>query len=124
MLDRGRPDLLHRGVELNAHFIGGVLALAGLESIADGADPAAGNYPQLSAEYILDADPDLIFLAYASGDTPTPESVARRPGWDRLDAVRDGRIIVLDDDIASRWGPRLVELLEAVVAAVETVPPA
>ena len=123
MLDRGRPDLLHRGVELNAHFIGEGLALAGLDSIADGADQAAGSYPQLSTEYILDADPDLIFLAYTSGDTPTPESVAGRPGWDGL-----APFATVGSSCSTTTSPpagvRACQLLKAVVAAVETVPPA
>jgi iron complex transport system substrate-binding protein len=35
-----------------------------------------------------------------------------------MTAVRDGRIIALNDDIASRWGPRIVDLLKAVAAGV------
>ncbi len=104
-------------------FIGQVLALAGLESIADAAGSSAGGYPQLTTEAILAANPDVIFLAYTSGDTPAPSVIASRPGWDQITAVRDSHVVVLDDDIASRWGPRLVDLLRAVVdatAAIET----
>jgi iron complex transport system substrate-binding protein len=100
-------------------FIGEVLAAAGLVSIADGVADAAGGYPQLSAEFVLDADPDVVFLAYAGGDTPTAESAAARPGWSELTAVRDGRVVVLDSDLSSRWGPRLVELLAAVREAID-----
>lgn len=103
-------------------FTGELLRLAGLASVADGVDPAAGGYPQLSAEYILDADPDVIFLAYAGDDTPTPDAVAARPGWERLKAVRDNRVVVLDADLASRWGPRLADLLRSVVDATAAVP--
>jgi iron complex transport system substrate-binding protein len=103
-------------------FIGELLRLAGLASVADGVDPAAGGFPQLSSEYILDADPDVIFLAYAGGETPTPDAVAASPGWERLQAVREDRIVVLDADVASRWGPRLADLLRAVVDATSAVP--
>jgi iron complex transport system substrate-binding protein len=108
-------------------FIGEIYALAGMENVADPADPdgAAGGYPQLSAEYLVDADPDLIFLADTVCCGQTAETVAARPGWDALSAVQAGRIIELDDDIASRWGPRVVDFLEAIVAAmseVEAVP--
>lgn len=108
-------------------FIGEIYGLAGLENVADPADPdgAAGGYPQLSAEFLVDADPDLIFLADTVCCGQTAETVAARPGWDALSAVQAGRIIELDDDIASRWGPRVVDFLEAIVAAVseaEAVP--
>ena len=48
--------------------------------------------------------------------------MAARPGWDAIAAVQNGNVVGLDDDIASRWGPRLVEFIEAVSAAVATVP--
>ncbi len=98
-------------------FIGNVLSLAGLTSIADAAPDAAGGYPQLSAESVLAADPVFVFLAHSDGTTPTPDELAARPGWSELKAVRDGHLVVLDTDIASRWGPRVVDLLAAVIAA-------
>jgi iron complex transport system substrate-binding protein len=100
-------------------FIGQLYELAGLRSIADRADGDAGGYPQLSEEFIVDADPDLIFLADTKCCGQTAETVAERPGWDQLTAVRQGAVVELDDDIASRWGPRVVDLLGTVVDAVE-----
>ena len=99
-------------------FVGGLLSLLGMESIADAADSAGTGYPQLSAEFVLAADPDFVFLADTRCCGQTPETVAARPGWATLQAVAAGRVVALDDDVASRWGPRLVELVEAVVAAV------
>jgi iron complex transport system substrate-binding protein len=98
-------------------FIGNVLSLAGLTSIADAAPDAAGGYPQLSAESVLAADPVFVFLAHSDGTTPTSDELAARPGWSELQAVREGHVIALDTDIASRWGPRVVDLLTAVVTA-------
>ncbi len=100
-------------------FIGEIYALAGLTNVADAADPdgAAGGYPQLSAEYLVDADPDLIFLADTVCCAQSAASLAARPGFDQLSAVKAGNVIELDDDIASRWGPRIVDFLETVVAA-------
>ncbi|MGE3833429.1 MAG: ABC transporter substrate-binding protein [Acidimicrobiia bacterium] len=103
-------------------FTGELLRLAGLASIADAAGGAAGGYPQLSAEFVLDADPDLIFLAHAGGANPTSDQVAARAGWNRLAAVSNGRVVALEPDLASRWGPRIVDLLRAVVQAVEALP--
>lgn len=101
-------------------FIGHVYGLLGLRNIADMAEDTT-DYPQLSAEFIVSADPDLIFLACSVYCGTTPESVAARPGWESLTAVVNGHVIPMDDDIASRWGPRIVDYLEAVAAAVSDV---
>lgn len=99
-------------------FIGQVYSLVGLANIADEAKGAGSGYPQLSAEYIIDADPDLIFLADTECCDQSAETVAARPGWDEISAVRNGTVIELSDDVASRWGPRVVEFLRAVADAV------
>jgi iron complex transport system substrate-binding protein len=104
-------------------FIGQVYGLVGLENIADEADDGSG-YPQLSAEYLLDADPDLVFLADTECCSQTPETVAERPGWAEMSAVVNGGVVTLDDDVVSRWGPRVVDFLQTVVDAVEQVAPA
>ena len=104
-------------------FIGEVYALAGLVNAADAADPdgASWGYPQLSAEYLLDADPDLIFLADTRCCSQTALTVAERPGWETLTAVTNGTVIELDDDVASRWGPRIVHLLRVIVDSVNAI---
>ena len=104
-------------------FIGEVYALAGLVNAADPADAdgSSWGYPQLSAEYLLDADPDIIFLADTKCCAQTAATVAERPGWGTLTAVSTGRIVELDDDVASRWGPRIVDFLRAIVDSVNSV---
>ncbi len=104
-------------------FVGAVYALLGLENVADAADPdgAAFGYPQLSAEYLLAADPDLVFLADTRCCAVTATGFAARAGFDVLTAVREGRVFELDDDVASRWGPRIVDMVEQVGAAVAGV---
>lgn len=55
----------------------------------------------------------------------TAETVANRAGWAEVAAVRDGRIYELDADVASRWGPRVVDTVErigAVISEVHAVP--
>ena len=101
-------------------FIGTVYSLLGLRNIADPADKQASGYPQLSPEFIIEADPDLIFLADTKCCGQSATTVAARPGWSGIAAVRSGGVIALDDDIASRWGPRIVDLLRAVADAVRT----
>jgi len=102
-------------------FIGQLYSLVGLRNIADEAKGAGGGYPQLSAEYIVDADPDLIFLADTKCCGQSPRTVARRPGWARIAAVENGGVIPLDDDVASRWGPRVVDYLRRIAEAVADV---
>ncbi|WP_407335253.1 ABC transporter substrate-binding protein [Dietzia kunjamensis] len=101
-------------------YIGEIYSLLGLTSIATGDNP----YPQLSEELILEADPDLVFLADGQCCGITPEVVAERPGWDGLTAVRDGRVHLVDEDLSSRWGPRVVDFMREVAAIVTSVPDA
>jgi iron complex transport system substrate-binding protein len=99
-------------------FIGKAYALLGLENIADEADSAGTGYPQLSAEYVVAADPDVIVLADVVCCGQKPSTVGARPGWDRISAVRTGSIVRMDDSIASRWGPRLVNFFRAMSSAL------
>jgi iron complex transport system substrate-binding protein len=99
-------------------FIGELYGLLGLENIADSEDTDGFGFPQLSAEYIIESDPDLIFLADTKCCGQTAVTLAERPGWGNLSAVANGAVVELDDDIASRWGPRVMEFIEAVAEAV------
>jgi iron complex transport system substrate-binding protein len=95
-------------------FVGTLLSTLGLTSIADPADEEGFGYPQLSAEFIVEADPDLILLADTKCCGQDAQTVAERPGWSALSAVERGAIVLLDDDVASRWGPRIVDLVDQV----------
>jgi iron complex transport system substrate-binding protein len=99
-------------------FIGRVAGLFGLRNIADAAGNGSGGYPQLSAEYVISANPDVILLADTRCCGQSPKTVAARPGWSGIEAVRTGSVIRLDDSIASRWGPRLVDLVRALGSAL------
>lgn len=100
-------------------FFGQIYGLFGLENIADAADEdgSAFGYPQLSSEYVVAADPDIIFLADTLYGEST-DTVAARPGWDALAAVQNGNVVELDSDVASRWGPRIVDFAESVADAI------
>ena len=99
-------------------FIGQVYTALGLKNIADAADSAGFGYPQLSAEYVVSTSPDVIVLADIVCCGQKASTVAARPGWDRVNAVRSGSIVRIDDSIASRWGPRIVNFFRAVSAAL------
>jgi iron complex transport system substrate-binding protein len=100
-------------------FIGQVYSMFGVENIADDAKGAGSGYPQLSSEYIVDRDPSLIVLADGECCGQSPSTVAERPGWGGLTAVTSGTVIAIDDDVASRWGPRVVEFMREVAAGLE-----
>ena len=102
-------------------FIGSLFTMAGLDNIADPADAdgSKGGYPQLSEEFIVKADPDFVFLADTKCCGQSAATVKARSGWAGLTAVKQDQIVPLDDDIASRWGPRIVELLKIIVDATK-----
>lgn len=97
-------------------FIGQVYGLFGLKNIADGVIDG-NDYPQLSAEVIVKANPDIIFVSHLE----TPEVVAARDGWGRLKAVTNNQVIALPADIPSRWGPRIVEFVRVIRDAIALV---
>lgn len=98
-------------------FIGSLFELAGLKNVADAADAKGSGYPQLTAESLVKANPDLIFLADTKCCGQSLDTVKARAGWAGITAVSKGQVIALDDDIASRWGPRVVDLIRAIVEA-------
>jgi iron complex transport system substrate-binding protein len=97
-------------------FIGRIYKLFGFKDIADAADTAHTGYPQLSAEYIVASNPQIVVLADSKCCGQTAATLAARPGWGNIAAVKNQRVIAVDDDIASRWGPRIVQFAKAVAA--------
>ena len=97
-------------------FIGQVYGLFGLKNIADGVIDG-NDYPQLSAEVIVKANPDIIFISHSE----TPEVVAARDGWGRFKAVTNNQVIALPADIPSSWGPRIVEFVKVIRDAIALV---
>ncbi|HEV8635040.1 MAG TPA: cobalamin-binding protein [Chloroflexota bacterium] len=86
---------------------------AGQNVAADAGQP----WPQLSLEALVQRDPEVILLAdEVAGETP--EKVKARPAWDKVSAVKAGRVVVIDPDLASRPGPRIVDGLELVARAL------
>ncbi len=93
-------------------FIADLYDILGAENIAD----ATGQpFPQMSAEAIIEADPEVIILADEDAGESS-DTVRGRPGWGSVSAVRNDRVHVIDPDIVSRPGPRLVEALRTLAA--------
>ena len=94
--------------------------MLGLRNIADKADKSGSGYPKLSAEYIVGANPDVIVLSDTVCCGQTAAKVKARPGWKTISAVENGRVLGVSDDIASRWGPRIVDFMRSVVGAMRS----
>ena len=95
-------------------FIGSIYSLFGVTNIADEADPDGWGFPQLSAEYVIEANPDLIFYGCGLWCGTTAETISQRAGWDGISAVQNQSMFELDDDVTSRWGPRLVDFVRLI----------
>ena len=100
-------------------FIGSVYEKMGATNVADAADGSKTGYPQLTEEAIIKADPQLIVIT--DQVDYTAEDVAKRPGWAEVSAVKNGNIVTVNADIASRWGPRLPQLVDSVAQAMTKV---
>jgi iron complex transport system substrate-binding protein len=104
------PDLYSAS---GSTFIGEVYGLFGLENIAD-RSKVKDDYPKLSKEYVVNADPDLVFLADGQCCDVSVADVEERAGWERVAAVDDEQVHIVDEDVASRWGPRVVDFVQQV----------
>jgi iron complex transport system substrate-binding protein len=102
-------------------FVGQLYSLLGMTNVADAADKDGFGYPQLSAEYLVSIDPDVILLADTKCCAQDAAAVAKRAGFSGLSAVKSGQIIALDDDVASRWGPRIVDLLRVLATSTASL---
>jgi len=86
-----------------------LILMAGGRNLAEGAVAA---YPQVSDEFIVGSNPEIIIFTVGPHAKTTVQDIEDRPGWRNTEAVRSGRIYTIDDDILSRPGPRLVDALE------------
>lgn len=105
----------------SASFIGQVYKLFGVENIADGADKDKTGYPQLNNEYVVQQNPQVIFLADGVFEKQDASTLAARAGWAEIDAVKNGRVVVVDPDTSSRWGPRIVAFVKTIADALSKV---
>jgi iron complex transport system substrate-binding protein len=105
------PDLYTAGP---GSYVDDLISRAGGDNVAAG---AAELWPQLSAEAVVAADPEVILLADHEAGI-TPEQVAARPGWQGMSAVEQGRIVSVTSDLVARPGPRVVDGLEEIAAAL------
>jgi iron complex transport system substrate-binding protein len=91
-------------------YVGDFYNVLKAQNIAAG---ATEDYPQLSAEVIVQRNPDVIILADEDAGE-TADTVAARPGWDAIDAVKNRRICVIDPDIVSQPSTMIADGLETL----------
>lgn len=106
----------------SSSYAGELYSLLGLVNIADEADPDGFGFPQLSPEYIVSEDPDVILLADAAYGESI-DSLRGRPGWAEMTAVQSEAVIEVDPDLASRWTSRSVDFLREVAGAIARLVP-
>ena len=90
-----------------------LISLAGGMNIAEN---TSSEYPMLSSEFIIAQDPEVIIYTVGYMTTTTAEEISSRPGWYSITAVEEGNISSIDDNIVSRYGPRIVDGLEELAA--------
>ena len=100
-------------------FDGTMFALMGMKNIADTAGGGSDGYPQLSAEFLLKADPDYVFLADDVCCGQSAATFGARAGYSTLSAVTNHRIFLINDNVAGQWGPNIVEFVQDVARALK-----
>ena len=96
-------------------FIGEMLEMGGMKNIFF---DATVQYPRISDEVVLDRDPEVILAPSTHRAQVSMEILAKRQGWDRITAVRQRQVFLIDGDRVSRCGPRMLDALEEMIRAV------
>lgn len=96
----------------NKSFLSELVTLAGGRNVAD---TIQRDYFQVSGEWVVSRDPEVIFCFFTSGGIPPRELILNQPGWGGIKAVRSGRIYAgLDNNLVLRPGPRVMQGVEAI----------
>jgi iron complex transport system substrate-binding protein len=96
-------------------FVDLLITLAGGQNIGGS---LSGAWAQISQEELIVQNPEVILLGDALYGGITAESVAARPGWKDIQAVKDNRVLPFNDDLVSRPGPRMIDGLEELAKAI------
>lgn len=89
--------------------------------LAGGVNIAANTsseYPMVTDEFVIAQNPDVIVYTTGVMSTTTSESIAARPGWEGITAVTEDLIFGIDDNLVSRYGPRIVDGLEQLAEII------
>jgi len=92
-----------------------LIRLAGGKNIAEN---ATSEYPEVTSEFVIAKDPQIIVYTVGVMSTTTPETIAARSGWGNITAVSEGNMYSIDDNLLSRYGPRIVDGLEQLATII------
>ncbi len=95
-------------------FMDSLIQLANGDNIAK---DAKGEYPLYDIEQLIERDPE-VYLTSADMPEKTIESIKARPGYSEITAIKEEQIYILDANVTSRPGPRIMEALELVAKAI------
>jgi len=95
-------------------FIGVLYGMLGMVNVADPAGGSGNDYPQLSAEFLVQANPQYVFLADSQCCGQSAATFGARPGFSAIRAVQQHHVFAIPDSVASEWGPRVVQFLQLV----------
>jgi len=94
-------------------FIDALMVMAGGENVVE----SPGDWVSLSHEELVNLDPEIILLGDGSQDISV-DIVNTLPGWQELSAVKEGRVYIINNDLVTRPGPRIVDGLEELANAL------
>lgn len=94
-----------------------LILMAGGRNVAEG---ALATYPQISNEFLVGSNPEIIIFTVGPHAKTTIQDIEDRPGWRNTEAVRNGRVYTINDDIISRPGPRLVDVFEQLAKMIHS----
>lgn len=94
-------------------FIHDVIVAAGGVNVAEG---TGQPWPQISLEEVVRQDPQVIVVPASLKSSYDELKSGTRSGWEGMTAVKEGRVYLIDDNLISRPGPRLVEALEQLAS--------
>jgi iron complex transport system substrate-binding protein len=113
-----KPRLFYEIDATNGIFTPPAASIYGEMFKLAGSEPISGDTSySISLEDLVAADPEVILLGDGAYGV-TADAVAKRSGWGGMTAVKDGRIVAVDDIVVTRPGPRLVNGLVALIQAI------
>lgn len=97
-------------------FMDELITLAGGDNIAK---DAKGAYPEFDLEQLIERNPE-VYLTAEDLEEKTIDSIKSRPGYENITAVKNNKVYLLEPNIVSRPGPRIVEALEMLAKCLHS----
>ncbi|UWX58392.1 cobalamin-binding protein [Chlorobaculum sp. MV4-Y] len=99
-------------------FVSRLISYAGGRNIGDAVEK---EYFEVSPEWVIRENPDVIACMYMANQTPAADNVKKRPGWQGISAVRNNRVYdQFDNRLYLRPGPRILEGIAGMKKLIES----